>query len=150
MPLLKGKRNIGRNIAEMEAAGHPRVQSIAAALHTADIKRKDPPMAKMKASGHESGMAGEKGMSPRKAMASGLASGGGNFGVKSYGETHGGTGQHPDHAAHTGMKGVMADSERATPPGIHHTKGHLPAQAAPRHGPHHPGGHGDWDRGGTA
>lgn len=34
MPLEKGKSKaaIGRNIAEMEAAGHPRKQSIAAAL----------------------------------------------------------------------------------------------------------------------
>jgi hypothetical protein len=97
----------------------------------------------------EAGMAGEKGMSPRKAMASGLAKGG-NFGVGSFGAMNGGTSPHPDHVAHTGMKGAMEDHERATPPGIHHTKGHMPAQAAPRHGPHHPGGHGmDWDREGT-
>jgi hypothetical protein len=149
MPLRSGKSRkvIGRNIAEMEAAGHSRAQSIAASLHKAGVKRKDPPMAKS----HESGMAGEKGMSPRKAMAAGLTSGGGSFGAESYDEAHGGAGVHPDHAAHTGMKGAMDDGERATPPGIHHTKGHLPAQAAPRHGPHHPGGHGaDWDREGTA
>lgn len=35
MPLLPGKRNIGRNIEEMEAHGHPRDQSIAAALNVA-------------------------------------------------------------------------------------------------------------------
>lgn len=35
MPLLKGKKNIGHNIAEMESAGHPRDQAIAAALRTA-------------------------------------------------------------------------------------------------------------------
>lgn len=96
--------------------------------------------------GHEDGMAGEKGMSPRKAMASGLAKGGGNFGAESYAEMNGHSGVHPDHAAHTGMKPHLEDHERATPPGIHHTKGHHPAQAAPRHGPHHPGGHGVWDR----
>lgn len=96
----------------------------------------------------EAGMAGEKGMSPRKAMASGMAKGG-NFGVESFAEMNDGTGKHPDHVAHTGMKGAMEDHERATPPGIHHTKGHMPAQAAPRHGPHHPGGHGDWDREGS-
>jgi hypothetical protein len=141
MPLLAGKCNIGRNISEMEAVGHPRSQSIAAALHKAGVKRKDPPMKK------SGGMDGGKGMSPRKAMASGLASGGGNFGVEPM--NHGSP--HPDHVAHTGMKEHMPDSERASPPGIHHTKGHLPAQAAPRHGPHHPGGHGmDWAREGKA
>ena len=35
MPLLPGKKNIGHNIEEMEAHGHPRDQSIAAALNTA-------------------------------------------------------------------------------------------------------------------
>jgi hypothetical protein len=136
MPLLAGKRNIGRNISEMEAAGHPRSQSIAAALHKAGVKRKDPPMAK------SSGMDGGKGMSPRKAMASGLASGGGSFGAESYTQAHGGTGMHPDHSAGTGEKMHMSDGERATPPAIHHTRGHLPAQAAPKHGPHMDG----WNR----
>lgn len=36
MPLLKGKKNIGHNIEEMEASGHPHKQAVAAALHTAD------------------------------------------------------------------------------------------------------------------
>ena len=93
----------------------------------------------------EGGMDGSKGMSPRKAMASGLTKGG-NFGVEPYHETHGGMGPHPDHTAHTGMKEAMGDGERATPPAIHHTKGHHPAQAAPNHGPHHPGGYGDHKR----
>lgn len=142
MPLLAGKRNVGRNIEEMEAAGHSRASSIAAALNKAGVKRKDPPM---KSYGHEDGMAGEKGMSPRKAMASGMTKGGGNFGAESFASMSGG--QHPDHAAHTGMKPHLQDHERATPPGIHHTKDHHPAQAAPRHGPHHPGGHqADWNR----
>jgi hypothetical protein len=35
MPLLPGKKNIGYNISEMESAGHPRNQAIAAALDTA-------------------------------------------------------------------------------------------------------------------
>lgn len=40
MPLLKGKENVGHNIAEMEAAGHPREQAIAAALRTAGVYKK--------------------------------------------------------------------------------------------------------------
>ena len=144
MPLKAGRSRkvISENIAEMVAAGHPQAQAVAASLRTAGIKRKG---ATMK---HESkGMKGELGMSPRKAMASGKT-GDGNFGVESYAEEHGGMGPHPDHTAHTGMKGMMGDGERATPPGIHHTKGHHPAQAAPHHGPHHPGGYGDHARGG--
>ena len=37
MPLAKGKSKkvIGHNIAEMEAAGHPKAQAIAASLNTA-------------------------------------------------------------------------------------------------------------------
>jgi hypothetical protein len=35
VPLLPGKKNIGHNISEMEASGHPRDQAIAAALNTA-------------------------------------------------------------------------------------------------------------------
>lgn len=35
MPLKPGKKNIGNNIKEMEAAGHPRNQAIAAALNVA-------------------------------------------------------------------------------------------------------------------
>jgi hypothetical protein len=35
MPLKAGVKNIGRNISEMEAAGHPRRQAVAAALRTA-------------------------------------------------------------------------------------------------------------------
>lgn len=123
----------------INAAGHPRKQAIAASLRNAGIKRKGSTMK------HEDGMAGENGMSPRKALASGKI-GGGNFGAESY-DGMNGAGVHPDHAAHTGMKPHLEDHERATPPAIHHTKGHHPAQAAPRHGPHHPGGHGgDWDR----
>ena len=35
MPLLPGKENIGSNIKEMEKAGHPHNQAVAAALHEA-------------------------------------------------------------------------------------------------------------------
>lgn len=35
MPLKPGKKNIGKNIKEMEASGHSRAQSIAAALNEA-------------------------------------------------------------------------------------------------------------------
>jgi hypothetical protein len=35
MPLLSGKKNMGRNIAELEAAGHPKKQSIAIAFKEA-------------------------------------------------------------------------------------------------------------------
>ena len=93
------------------------------------------------------GMGGEMGMSPRKAMASGK-SGDGNFGAEPMGKMQGGMGAHPDHTAHTGQDGAMGDGERGAGPGIHHTKGHHPAQAAPDHGPHHPGGYGDHARGG--
>lgn len=39
MPLLKGKRNIGRNIRTEEKAGKPRKQAIAIALREAGIER---------------------------------------------------------------------------------------------------------------
>ena len=35
MPLLPGKKNIAHNIKEMEKAGHPHDQSVAASLHEA-------------------------------------------------------------------------------------------------------------------
>lgn len=41
MPLLKGKANLGQNIAEMEKAGHPRKQAIAAAYHASGVDAKD-------------------------------------------------------------------------------------------------------------
>jgi hypothetical protein len=107
-------------------AKRAQAQAVAVAFSS---KRKDPPMKKA----HEDGMAGEKGMSPRKAMASGAIKGG-SFGAEPFHEMNGGSGMNPDHAAHTGMKGAMEDHERGTPPAVHHTKKHLPAQAAPRHG----------------
>lgn len=86
------------------------------------------------------GMAGEKGMSPRKAMASDTGSDG--FGVKSFSEAQGHAGEHPDETMGTGRKGHMEDGDRAIGDSVHHTKGHLPAQAAPMHGPTHVGGYG--------
>lgn len=86
-------------------------------------------------------MAGGDGMSPRKAMASGKGDGGGNFGVDAYGNMHGGAGMHPDAKAGTGAMGAMDDGDRGIGDPVHHTKGHLPAQASPNHGPTHPGGH---------
>lgn len=41
MPLLPGKAEIGHNIKEMQKAGHPRDQSIAAALRTAGVPKKN-------------------------------------------------------------------------------------------------------------
>lgn len=35
MPLKKGVKNIGKNVKEMEKAGHSKKQSVAAALNTA-------------------------------------------------------------------------------------------------------------------
>jgi hypothetical protein len=96
----------------------------------------------MKKHGDGGMMESGDGMSPRKAMASGKG-GEGNFGVQSYEEEHGGMGTHPDAKAGTGAKGAMEDHERGIGHPIHHTKGHLPAQAAPGHGPHHVEGYGD-------
>lgn len=84
-------------------------------------------------------MDGGFGMSPRKAMAGGADSG--NFGVESYASQHGASETHPDMTAKTGHKGPMADGERGIGESVMHTKGHLPAQAHPDHGPTHPGGH---------
>ena len=103
-------------------------------------------MAKMRKS-HESGMAGEKGMSPRKAMGMGHGSDGGNFGVENYADQHGASETHPDAKAMTGAKPVLEDHERGIGHPVHHTKGHHPAQASPDHGPTHPGGHGMHDHG---
>ena len=40
MPLLKGKKNVGRNIKTEEGAGKPRKQAIAIALSKAGLARK--------------------------------------------------------------------------------------------------------------
>jgi hypothetical protein len=81
----------------------------------------------------------EKGMNQHKAMA---GAGGDSFGAEPFHEAQGHMGMHPDHAARTGQKGAMEDHERGAPPAVHHTKGMMPAQAAPDHGPHGHGGHG--------
>jgi hypothetical protein len=55
MPLHRGKseKTVGRNIAEMRAAGHPEKQAVAAAEHEADMARTkqygDMPIGKMSA-----------------------------------------------------------------------------------------------------
>lgn len=92
------------------------------------------------------GMMSESGMSPRKAMASGMheadTGGSGAFGVKSFTEAQGHAGPHPDETAKTGHKGHMEDSDRAIGDPVMHSKNHHPAQAAPRHGPTHVDGYG--------
>ena len=88
----------------------------------------------------DSMMASGDGMSPRKAMAGGAT--GGNFGVENYESEHGPAVSHPDAKAGTGRKGAMADGERGIGASVMHTKGQHPAQAAPNHGPTHPGGYG--------
>lgn len=92
--------------------------------------------------GGEAIMGGSAGMSPRKAMGHGMGAGSGNFGVEDFEAMHGPSETHPDAKARTGAKPVMEDHERAIGMPVHHTKGHHPAQAAPDHGPTHPGGHG--------
>lgn len=43
MPLLPGKKNIGNNISEMENAGHPHNQAVAASLNKASQTSKKLP-----------------------------------------------------------------------------------------------------------
>lgn len=52
MPLLKGKENVGHNIETEEASGKSKAQSVAIALHTADVpKARDIGMATAPGSG---------------------------------------------------------------------------------------------------
>ena len=74
----------------------------------------------------------DKGMSPRKAMAS---EGGGSFGVKGYPGSS--RAENPDKSAKIGEKGMMADHERGIGMPIRHSSDMHPAQAAPKHGPMH-------------
>lgn len=76
-----------------------------------------------------------KGMSPRKVMAS---SKGDSFGIKAM---PGGK-PHPDVSGGTGEdRGKrMGDSSRGIGAPISGGKARMPAQAAPDHGPHFPGG----------
>lgn len=78
-------------------------------------------------------MASGSGVSPRKAMAMDNMPNGG-FDVKAFADVQGNV-PHADHVAGTGRKAHMADSERGAGPGVMHTKGMHPAQAAPNHGP---------------
>jgi hypothetical protein len=39
MPLLRGKENIGSNVKTEEAAGKPKAQAVAIALHEAGVKK---------------------------------------------------------------------------------------------------------------
>ena len=91
-------------------------------------------------------MYGGKGMSPRKAMASG--GGGGAFGVSQVPNGGRKSVPHPDVSARTGEKGAMADSDRGIGMPIKHSADHHPAQAAPDHGPGHIKAMG-FDRGNT-
>jgi len=77
-------------------------------------------------------MYGGRGMSPRKAMSSGVDVGSSNFGVGGYpGRGHT---PHPDR----GMShSAMDDGDRGVGHPIKHSNDHHPAQAAPRHGPGH-------------
>ncbi len=75
------------------------------------------------------------GMSPRKAMGMGKAGDAGDFGASPYpGHGHKVS---PDHTSNLGEGAALSDAERAIGGPITHAKGHLPAQAAPMHGPHH-------------
>jgi len=85
-------------------------------------------------------------MKPRKVL--GGATEGGDFGCKSIESMS--AGQHPDHAMGTGEKPAMKDGERGIGGGIQHTKGMMPAQAAPNHGPHSVGGYNEFSRDGKA
>ena len=74
-----------------------------------------------------------KSTSPRKQMAMGGA--GESLGTPS--AYPGANGRpHPDVSMGTAEKGAMADGERGIGDSIMHARGHMPAQAAPRHGPH--------------
>lgn len=95
----------------------------------------------------ERGMDGSMGMSPRKAMASSLIKGGDNFGVGGVGKSE----MHPDASSHMGRKPEMKDGARGIGDSVKYAKGNMPAQAAPDHGAHDPGGmEKSWKREGKA
>lgn len=83
---------------------------------------------------------GSAGMSPRKAMASGMGEGAGTFDVRDIGAVTGNK-PHPDQTAKTGTK-MMGDGARGIGTQVSRGKNMHPAQAAPDHGSTHPGGHG--------
>ncbi len=151
---MPSKSRRQHNLMEAAAHGAPWAKRLVPAKVANDFvsadkasgkfKGKAKTMAKHKMGGMK-GMDGSEGMSPRKSMASGLHeadTGSGGFGVKSFSEAQGHSGDHPDHTAGTGRMGHMEDGDRAIGEPIHHTKGHFPAQAAPNHGPTHVDGHG--------
>lgn len=85
-------------------------------------------------------MDGSAGMSPRKAMASGMGEGSGNFGVDDIGKVTGNR-PHPDMTGKTGSK-MMDDGKRGIGSSVSRKGGGHPMQASPDHGPTHPGGMG--------
>lgn len=72
-----------------------------------------------------------KGTSPRKQMAMGAM--GSDFGVSAYPGSN--AKAHPDRGMAPGT--MMDEANRGVGAPIAHTAGQLPAQSAPRHGPHH-------------
>jgi hypothetical protein len=97
----------------------------------------------------DGGMEGGFGMSPRKAMGNGKVASGAD-GVERYSDGRSET-MHPDARSDLGRKSEMKDHERGIGDSVTHSKGMMPAQAAPDHGPTHPGGHmADWKREGKA
>jgi hypothetical protein len=93
----------------------------------------------MKDGGNMGQPGNEGGVSQRKVMAGNNK--GGNMGVESMERANRHAGMHPDQMAGTGMKGAMADSDRATGPGVPRGKMDHDMQAAPDHGPTHVGGY---------
>lgn len=89
-------------------------------------------------SGKADVMGGGAMMSPRKAIASGMGPGAGNFGVGSF-ETDC---QKSCTPAATPERATLADNSRGIGSPVSRKGGGHPAQAAPDHGPTHPGGHG--------
>lgn len=74
------------------------------------------------------------GVRMQKEMAMGGDMPSGDFGVEKL-DSHC-KGSHPDHGTNVHNK-HLGDHERGAVHPIHHTGGHMPAQANPDHGPHH-------------
>lgn len=144
MPLEHGTSNKvrQRNIKEMIAAGHPPVQSVAAAYREqrqdrakASHRSRKMPESAAHAPGHE--ISGEGGsVRQRHRMGEGGSPMGGNFGIDNFHTANKAGGQsHGAHVAHDGM--VLADHERAGPPALHQGAHMMHATAHSHHGPHH-------------
>lgn len=71
-----------------------------------------------------------KGVRQHKAMATGGAMASGDFGVKPW------TNHDGDKMGNDPMKGPIGDGMRGAAKPVKHTKGKMPAQAGPDHGPH--------------